>query len=60
MNKIDSVNNGIYILGDVNINLVLNDLYFLDKKNILSSKSIPKDVKSYHEFRRFFGLKQLI
>ena len=60
MNKIDLVNYEIYILGDFNINLYLNDSYFLDKKNILSSKSIPSDVKSYHEFCTFFGLKQLI
>ena len=38
----------------------LNDSYFLSRKNILSSKSIPNDVKSYHEFCTFFGLKRLI
>ena len=53
MNKINSVDNEIYILGDFNINLLLNDSYVL-------GKSIPNDVKSYHEFCRFFGLKQLI
>ena len=57
MNKTDSVNNEIYILGDFNINLYLNDSYFLNKQTILSSKSIPIDVKSYHEFCTFFGLK---
>ena len=30
------------------------------KKNILDNKSVPSNVKSYHEFCRFFGLKQLI
>ena len=45
-----------YILGDFNINLYS---CFLGKKNILSSKSIPNDIKSYHEFCTFFGLKQL-
>ena len=32
MNKIDSVNNEIYILGDFNINLYLNDSYFWTKR----------------------------
>ena len=32
----------------------------MQKKNILISKSIPSDVKSYHEFCTFFGLKELI
>ena len=60
MNVINSVDNEIYILGDFNINLFLNDSYILEKKNILNSKSIPSDVKSYHEFCTYFGLKQLI
>ena len=33
---------------------------FLKKKNILNSKTIPNDVKSYHKFCTFFRLKQLI
>ena len=57
MNKINSVDNEIYIHGDFNINLFVNDSYILEKKNILNSKSIPSDVKSYHEF---CTLKQLI
>ena len=60
INKIDSVNNEIYILGDFNINLYINDSYVLAKKNILNNKSVPSDVKSYQEFCTFFGLKQLI
>ena len=32
MNKINSVDNEIYILGDFNINLFLNDSYILEKK----------------------------
>ena len=35
LNKIDSVNNEIYILGDFNINLSLNDSYILVKKKYL-------------------------
>ena len=53
MIKINSVDNEIYILGDFNINLFLNVSYVLEKNNILNSKPIPNDVKSYHEFRTF-------
>ena len=60
MNKIDSVNNEIDILGDFNINLYINDSCILAKKNILNNKSVPSDLKSYQEFCTFFGLKQLI
>ena len=60
MNKINSVDNEIYILGDFNITLFVNDSCTSLEKNILNSKSIPSDVKSYHEFCTFFGLKQLI
>ena len=59
MNKIDSVNNEIYILDNFNLNLYLNDLYILAKK-ILNNRSVPSDVKSYLEFCTYFGLKQLI
>ena len=31
-----------------------------NKSHILNSKLFPSDVKSYHEFCTFFGLKQLI
>ena len=51
----NSVDNEIYILGDFNINLFLNDSYVLEKNNILNSKAIPNDAKSYHEFCTFFG-----
>ena len=61
MNKIDSVNKKIYILGDFKINdSYINDSYIWPKKNILNNKSVPSDVKSYQEFCIFFGLKQLI
>ena len=60
INKIDSVNNEIYILGDFNINLYINNSYILAKKNILNNKSVPSNVKSYQEFCTLFGLKQLI
>ena len=47
MNKINSVDNEIYILGDFNnfINLFLSDSNVFEKNNILNSKSIPNDVK---------------
>ena len=34
-------------------------LFHFGQKNILSSKSVPSDVKSHHKFCTFFGLKQL-
>ena len=34
MSKINSVDNEIYILGDFNMNLFLNDSYVLEKNNI--------------------------
>ena len=60
MNKIDSVGNKTYILGDFNINLSLNDSYIFSKKDMLKNKSIPSEVKSYYEFCTFFSLHQLI
>ena len=60
MNKIDLLNNKIYILGDFNINLYLNDSYFLEKNSILSTKLIPSNVNSDHEFCMSFRLKQLM
>ena len=59
MNKIDSISNETYILGDFNINLSLNDSYIFSKKDMLNNKSIPSDVKSYYEFCTFFSLHQL-
>ena len=64
MNKIDSISNKIYILGDFNINLSLNDSYIFSKKQKnkkeVNNKSIPNDVKTYYEFCTFFSLHQLI
>ena len=60
MNKIGSISNESYILGDFNINLSLNDSYIFSKKDMLNTKSIPSDVKSYFEFYTFFSLHQLI
>ena len=60
MNKIDSISNETYILGDFNINLSLNDSYIFSKKDMLNSKSIPSDVKSYYEFCTFFSLHLLM
>ena len=59
MDKIHSVDNEIYILGDFNINLFLNDSYVLEKNNTLNSKSVPNDVKSYHEFCTFSWIKAI-
>ena len=62
MNKIDSINNEIYILGDFHINFFLNDSYISSKKSmqIEQSKLIPSNVKSYYEFCILFGMHQLI
>ena len=59
MNKINSVNNEIYIADDFSINLYSNDFSFL-QKNFLSSKLVLGYVKNYHEFRKFlFNLRIL-
>ena len=58
--KLDTNNNEIYILGDFNINLYLNNSYIFQKNNLLQSQSIPSDIKKCLEFCTMFGLKQLI
>ena len=60
MNKIDSISNETYILGDFNINLSLNDSYIFSKNDMSNNISIPSDVKSYYEYCTFFSLHQLI
>ena len=55
MNKIDSVNNEIYILGDFNINLYINHSYILAKKYILNNMSVPSNVKSTRNSVHFLG-----
>ena len=60
MNKIDSISNEIYILGDFNINFSLNDSYIFSKKGIINNKSFPSDVKSSYEYCTYFSLHQLI
>ena len=51
MNKIDSLNNEIYILGDFNINLYLNDSYIVAKNFFLNNKSAPSDVITAHKIK---------
>ena len=46
MNKVDSVNIEIYILGDFKIIFYLNDSYISAKK-CFKNKSIPSDVKGF-------------
>ena len=60
MNKIDSISNEIYILGDFNINFSLNDSYIFSKKGIINNESFPSDVKSSYEYCTYFSLHQLI
>ena len=45
--KLDTNNNEIYILGDFNINLYLNNSYIFQKNNLLQSQSIVSDIKKY-------------
>ena len=58
--KLDTNNKEIYILGDFNINLYLNNSYIFQKNNSLQSQSIHSDIKKYYELCPMFGLKQLI
>ena len=57
--KLDTNNNKIYILGDFNINLYLDNSYIFQNNNLLQSQSIPTGIKKYYEFCTMFGLKQL-
>ena len=54
MNKIDSISNKIYFLGDFSINLSLNDSYIFSKK-FVNNKSIPSDVKASMNFVHFLA-----
>ena len=40
--------------------MTLSFFLHFEQKNILNNKSVPSDVKSYHELCTYFGLKQLI
>ena len=50
MIKINPADNETYILCDFNMNLFLNKSCLFEKRNVLNSKTIPNDVKSYHKF----------
>ena len=58
--KLDTNNNEIYILGNFNINLCLNNSYIFQKNDLLQSQSILSDIKKYYEFCAMIGLKQLM
>ena len=54
--------NEIFVIGDMNVNILQNGVSLLDKK-VNTSKGkivINSDVKSYFEFCSMLGLKQLI
>ena len=53
-------NTEIYILGNFNNNLFLNNSCIFQKNNLLQGQSILSDIKKYYEFCTMFGLKQLI
>ena len=58
--KLDTINKETYILGDLNINLYLNNKNVFDKCSTIVSDTIPYDVRKYQEFCNAFNLKQLI
>ena len=57
-NNLNTENNDIFILGDMNINLFLNNKYAFDK-NSHDITACPL-MKKYKQFTSSFGLKQLI
>ena len=58
--KLVTTNKEIYIPGDFNINLYLNNKYVFEKCSAIVSETIPYDVRKYQEFCNVFNLKQLI
>ena len=58
--KFDTINKKIYILGDFNLNLYLNNKYVFEKCPTTVSNTTPYKVWKYQEFCNFFSLKQLI
>ena len=58
--KLDTINKETYVLGDLSINLYLNNKYVFEKCSTIVSNTIPYDVRKYQEFCNVFNLKQLI
>ena len=59
--KLQTEANETYILGDLNINLLQNGIYILDKNNNFLDNVISSSIiKKYKEFCCTFGLKQII
>ena len=56
MNKINSVKNATYVISNYAINWFSNNSNILEENNILITKSIPSEVKSYHKLLHFFAL----
>ena len=61
-NKLYTEKNEVIILGDLNINLLQNGKYTLNKKNLSSSEKVTTHplLKRYKQFISDFGLTQLI
>ena len=55
MNKIDLVNNEIYILDNFNIILYLSNSYLLIKKYILNKSQFLAKLKATMNFEHFLG-----
>ena len=53
MNKVNSVEHGIYILGDFNINLFLNESYILEKRISWTAGSFQVMLKATMNFVQF-------
>ena len=53
MNQINSVDDEIYIFGDFNKNLFLNDFYILEKNNILTASQFQVMLKATMNFAHF-------
>ena len=63
LNSLNILENEIFALGYMNINILQNDINLLEKKPVSTSKGknvISSNVKNYIEFCSTMGLKQLI
>ena len=58
--KLDTLKKELYILGDFNINLYLNQNHTGCKNIDLVTAAASTDVKSYLQLCTIFGLKQII
>ena len=55
--KLNTNNNEIYMLGDFNINLYVNNSIIFQKNSFLQSQSISGDIKNTMNSAQFWSLK---